>query len=71
MTEQQLWEYRVRTLGSTWHEPKDNEIASLLTAWGAEGWELVNATHTSGNKLMLVARRPLGESDRRRRSYPV
>jgi hypothetical protein len=71
MTEQNLWEYRVQTPGSAWHEPKDNEVASLLNSWSAEGWELVSTTHTTGNKLMLVARRPLSDTDRRRRSYPV
>ena len=71
MTEQKQWEYRVQTLGSTLREPKDSEVVTLLNSWGAEGWELVHATHTTGNKLMLVARRPLSESDRRRRSYPV
>ena len=71
MTEQKQWEYRAQTLGSTFHEPKDNEIVALLNAWGVEGWELVDTTHTTGNKLLLVARRPLSESDRRRRSYPV
>ena len=70
MTEQKQWEYRVQTLGSAFHEPKDSEVVTLLNSWGAEGWELVHATHTTGNKLMLVARRPLSESDRRRRSYP-
>ena len=70
MTEQNQWEYRVQTLGSTWHEPKDSEVATLLTGWGAEGWEMVSATQTTGNKLMLVARRPLRDIDRRRRSYP-
>ena len=71
MTENKQWEYRVQTLGSALREPKDGEVLALLNAWGVEGWELVEATHTTGNKLMLVARRPLSENERRRRSYPV
>ena len=71
MTEQIQWEYRVQTLGSALREPKDSEVASLLNAWAVEGWELVNATHTTGNKLMLVARRPLSSGERHRRTYPV
>ena len=70
MTEQKQWEYRVLTLGSVWREPKDGEVSALLNAWGAEDWELVDVTHTTGNKLMLVARRPLSANERRRRSYP-
>jgi hypothetical protein len=71
MTEQKQWEYRVQTLGSALREPKDGEVLTLLNTWGAEGWELVEASHTTGNKLLLVARRPLSDDTRRRRSYPV
>ena len=71
MAESQQWEYRLQTLGSTLREPKDGEILALLNAWGVEGWELVSAVHTTGNKVTLIARRPLSESTRRRRSYPV
>lgn len=70
MTQQMQWEYRVKTLGSALREPRDSEVASLLNALAVEGWELVQATHTSGNKLMLIVRRPLSGSERRRRSYP-
>ena len=71
MADQPQWEYRVQTLGSTLREVKDKEIYALLNAWGAEGWELVSAVHISGNKVTLIARRPMSSDERRRRSYPT
>ena len=35
------WEYRVQTIGSIFGT-KDEDIESMLDAWGLEGWEAIN-----------------------------
>ena len=65
------WEYIFQTVGSVIKGPKDEEVAALLNAWGAEGWELVAAVSQSGGSaIKLVAKRPLSTTARRRRSMP-
>ena len=71
MSENEQWEYRVQTMGSLLREVKDQEMYTLLNAWGQEGWEVVNAVHTSGNRVIVVAKRPLSGNERRRRSWPT
>ena len=71
MADIEQWEYRVQTIGSLLREVKDQELNNLLNAWGQEGWEAVNAVHTSGNRVILIAKRPLSDSARRRRSWPT
>lgn len=71
MSENEQWEYRVQTMGSMMREVKDQELYTLLNAWGQEGWEVVSAVHTSGNRVIMVAKRPLSGNERRRRSWPT
>jgi hypothetical protein len=71
MPEASAWEYRVQTFGSAWRGPKDEELEESLNAWGEEGWEVTAMTSRQGNnKVTVVARRPLTESVRRRRTLP-
>jgi hypothetical protein len=70
MPETVQWEYRVQTIGSVFGT-KDEQIEALLTEWGLEGWEAIQA-HTPGQsgKVTLVAKRPLSAAARRRSSWP-
>ena len=65
------WEYRVQTAGSFWSGVKADELEQLLNEWGEEGWEVVS-THIieNANKINVIAKRPLTERSRRRRSLP-
>jgi len=65
------WEYHIQTFGSTFSQPKDEEMEEQLNALGEEGWEVVAITSLEGsNKMRIVAKRPLTASTRRRRSWP-
>ena len=71
MNEVILWEYRVQSLGTALKNPKDEEIEVALNEWGEEGWEVFNVIQHSGtNKVRIVARCPLTDRARRRRSMP-
>ena len=64
------WEYRVQTIGSAFGT-KDEQIEATLNEWGIEGWEAINVYTPSGSgKVTMVAKRPLTERARRRRSLP-
>lgn len=68
--EMQRWEYRVQTIGSVLGT-KDELIQATLDEWGTEGWEVVNVfTPYGSGKITIVAKRPLSERARRRRSMP-
>jgi hypothetical protein len=69
--EAQLWEYRVETVGSFWSGVKADELETLLNDWGAAGWEVVS-THIleNANKINVIAKRPLTDRARRRRTMP-
>lgn len=68
--EYKLWEYRVQTIGS-FFGTKDELIQTTLDEWGEEGWEAVNVfTPENSGKITIVAKRPLTERVRRRRSMP-
>ena len=68
--ETQLWEYRVQTIGSLFGT-KDEQIESTLNEWGEEGWEVINVYTPEGSgKVTMVAKRPLTDRARRRRSMP-
>ena len=71
MTEEyNLWEYRVQTIGSMFGT-KDELIQATLDEWGEQGWEAINVFTPEGSgKITIVAKRPLTESVRRRRSMP-
>ncbi len=71
MAEQTQWEYRVFTIGSIWRGTRDEQVAATLNAWGEEGWEAINVYTPSGSgKVTIVAKRPLTDAVRRRRSMP-
>jgi hypothetical protein len=71
MPEASVWEYRVQNFGTAWRGPKDEELEEILNAWGEEGWEVVGITsRQNSNKVTVVAKRPLTDSARRRRSLP-
>lgn len=72
MTEIPLWEYRVLSVGSLWRGPRQEELEAVLNELGAEGWEVITASwHDSGSgKVRIVAKRPLTDRARRRRSLP-
>lgn len=66
------WEYRVESLGSAFSHPKDEEIEEKLNEWGEDGWEIIDVSPPFGStKIRIVAKRPLSERERRRRSMPV
>lgn len=67
----QLWEYRVQTVGSFLSGVKADELEQLLNEWGEDGWEVVS-THIleNANKINVIAKRPLTDRARRRRSMP-
>lgn len=66
----QKWEYRVQTIGSLFGT-KDELVQTTLDEWGEEGWEAVNVfTPENSGKITIVAKRPLTERVRRRRSMP-
>jgi hypothetical protein len=71
MTEEiKLWEYRVQTIGSMFGT-KDEDIQATLNEWGQEGWEATNVYTPEGSgKVTIVAKRPLTDRARRRRSMP-
>jgi hypothetical protein len=65
-----LWEYRVQTIGSMFGT-KDEDIQTTLNEWGQEGWEATNVYTPEGSgKDTIVAKRPLTDRARRRRSMP-
>ncbi len=64
------WEYRVVGAGSFWKMPQDEEMEALLNELGEEGWEVVSIFSQYGNnRTRIVARRPLTQTERRRRSW--
>ena len=70
MPDQMQWEYRVLTIGS-YFGTRDEAIQSKLNELGLEGWEVVHAQTPYGSgKVTIVAKRPLGAAERRRRTWP-
>ena len=71
MADMQQWEYRVNIVGSTMSTMKNEALEALLNEWGDEGWQVIAVfllEHSS--KMRLGAKRPLGPTSRRRRSWP-
>jgi hypothetical protein len=65
------WEYRVQIIGSVWSGIKDSELETLLNEWGEEGWEVVSVHPLTNNyKVNVVAKRPLTDRVKRKRSMP-
>ena len=71
MADNVQWEYIVRSVGSLIRAPKDDDMQTLLNAWGEEGWELVAAVpQTNSYVIRLMGKRPMSTTARRRRSMP-
>lgn len=72
MNENPLWEYRVIGLGRWWGGPGDEALEEALNELGAEGWEVISvmAQDYRNSKVRVVAKRPLSDRARRRRSLP-
>ncbi len=70
MIEPKKWEYRVSTAGSTFSQPKEDDLQEMLSEWGAEGWEVVAVHNLEGtNKIRLIAKRPLSGSVQRKHTW--
>ncbi|HEY3311162.1 MAG TPA: DUF4177 domain-containing protein [Anaerolineales bacterium] len=68
----QAWEYRVQKFGSIWTGTREAELEKILNEWGQEGWEVVSSAGLeSGNKITVIAKRPLSDRVRRSRSMPA
>ncbi len=71
MAETNHWEYRLETFGTFWSRVKDEELQATLDQWGEEGWEVISVYLASnGEKVTLIAKRPLTSAARRQRSWP-
>lgn len=71
MDEVKQWEYRVDIVGSALSAMKNEDLQAVLNEWGEEGWELISIFLLEhNNKMRLVAKRPLKQVSRRRRSWP-
>lgn len=67
MLEGTYWEYRTQQIGSIWKQIKDDELQEMLNEWGEDGWEVFQVVSLVNNyKLLIVARRPLSASARRK-----
>jgi hypothetical protein len=72
MAENAQWEYRVQTFGTFFRGASDEALEGILNEWGTEGWEVINVRGIENtSKVTIVAKRPLTNSIRRRRSLPV
>lgn len=72
MSEMPAWEYRVLSVGSVWRRLREEELEAVLNELGAEGWEVItiSSQDSGGGKVRVVAKRPLTDRARRRRSLP-
>lgn len=65
------WEYRVVTAGSTFSQPKDDVLETMLNELGIEGWEVVAVHNQEGNnKVRIIAKRQMEGRHRRVQSWP-
>jgi hypothetical protein len=68
MAEAVQWEYKVISVGGHFGTA-DAVVEAKLNELGLEGWEAVNIyLATGGGKVSLVLKRPLTETNRRRRA---
>jgi len=71
MTDNLRWEYRVQTFGTFFTGTKDDELETALNDWGMDGWEVIFARSVENtSKVVLIAKRPLSASARRRHTFP-
>jgi len=72
MAENTQWEYRVESFGTFFTGKKDEELEAALNEWGMDGWEVISARGIeNSSKIVILAKRPLTASTRRRRSQPI
>lgn len=72
MADNLQWEYLVQVFGSTFSQPKEEELNAILNEWGSQGWEVFSLSIVeSTNKIRVAAKRPLSEATRRRRTMPL
>lgn len=65
------WEYRVVTTGTTFSQPKDDDLETLLNELGTEGWEVVAAHNLEGsNKVRIIAKRQMDGRPARKSTWP-
>ena len=63
----QGWQYQVEQFGSAFKPAKPAEVELLLNEAALEGWELSHTVSmSSGNKLLVILRRPISERERKR-----
>jgi hypothetical protein len=66
-----LWEYRVDDFGGILRGIKKEELQASLNNWGQDGWEVVLSAFFEGSeRLRVIAKRPLTDAVRRKRSMP-
>ena len=71
MAENTQWEYRVQTFGTFFSGTKDEELEAALNDWGIDGWEVLSMRGVENtSKVVVVAKRPLTASVRRRHTFP-
>jgi hypothetical protein len=71
MAEHTQWEYRVQTFGTFFNAIKDEVLQEELNEWGVDGWEVVSARGIENtSKVVVLAKRLLTASARRRHSFP-
>jgi hypothetical protein len=72
MAEHTQWEYRVQTFGTFFSGTKDEDLEAALNEWGVDGWEVISARGIENtSKVVVLAKRPLTASARRRHTFPV
>jgi hypothetical protein len=70
MAEQLKWEYQVASIGGAFGT-KDELLQATLNEMGEQGWDVVTVYSIGQSpKVTIVAKRPLTDTTRRRRSMP-
>jgi hypothetical protein len=70
VADQEVYEYRVYTVGSALKGQKDEDISAALTKLSLEGWEIFSIKFPYGSRPKIITRRTLSEAERRQRSWP-
>ncbi len=71
MAETARWEYRVQSLGSAWHAPKEEALQEAMNALGEEGWEVFSVAMVANSlKVRISAKRPLSGRASRLSAWP-
>jgi len=70
MREDNKWEYRVETFGSSFTAIKDGVLEETLNEWAEEGWEVVSAHAVGDNRVRIIAGRHRKLRTNRERGWP-